>query len=346
MRIGLLGAIFAAATAAAMAYNNVDAATAGFTITLALQVRMALSTITSQASSINHGLNSIERLLNLTDMPKEAADGTLIDQPWPSEGKIEVQDLTVRYDAALPAVLQQVSFDVKPRQRLGIVGRTGAGKSSLTSALLRFVEAAKGSILIDGKNISRVKLERLRRAITFIPQDAFLFSGTLRSNLDPNGDKSDAELLSALHRVHLADEVDSKLLADGVARNFSDVNMDIHTGGSNLSHGQRQLVCLARALLAQSRILILDEATSGIDTATDAAIQQVIRDEFAEATILVVAHKLMTVADFDAILVLSHGEVAQFGSPQELLGTQGMFLDMVSRSGDAEKIRSIIERCK
>ena len=229
--------------------------------------------------------------------------------------------------------LRGVSFTLRPRQRLDIVGRTGSGKTSLTSAFLRFIDSAQGSIIIDDLDISTVPLVRLRNAITIISQDPFLFSGTLRSNLDLHGDRPDKELHSALRRVHL--NLNNTKIEE---RKFLNLDMDIRPGGVNLSDGQRQLVCLARALLAQSRILILDEPTSAIDSVTDALIQQVIRQEFSEATILVVAHRLTTVTNFDSILVLHDGEVVEFGSPAELLIQKGMFWDMCTKGGRMDYI--------
>lgn len=332
VRLGFLGVIFVSATAAALVFLEIKAADAGFVITITLQLKEALMITLGKVDMISMGSNAVDRVLKLAAIPTETEEGQDPPDLWPSNGAVDVHCLTVSYDPSLPPALKALSFSIQPRQRLGIVGRTGAGKSSLTAAILRFIDPVDGNIVIDGVDVSTLKLNKLRSAITLIPQDPFLFSGTMRYNLDPYGVRSDRELLSALHRVHLTSD----------SNGFTDLDMVILSGGSNLSHGQRQLVCLARAILAQCRVLILDEATSAVDSATDGFIQQVIREEFTDATVLVVAHKLVTVADSDSILVLDNGQVVEFGSPAELVAKNGMFWDMVRQSGEHEKIQSII----
>ena len=340
VRLGFLGAVFVTVTAAALAFQNADAARAGFIITLTMQLREALSGALGSftISNIVHG--TMGRIVSLANTPIEPQDGQEPLKSWPASGAVNVQDLTVSYDTPGPPALKAVCFSIEPRQRLGIVGRTGAGKTSLTNAFLRFINPTSGKIFIDNHDTSTIPLKSLRKALKLIPQDPFLFSGTLRSNIDPTSStSSDDRLRTVLRRVHLitASESDSK---------FANLDMAIEPGGLNLSHGERQLVCLARTLLAQCRILILDEATSAIDAATDAAIQQVIRDEFVEATIIVVAHRLLTIADFDTLLVMSNGEVAEFGSPRDLFNRNGLFANMVQQSGDAAAIKAAITRSK
>ncbi|KAH6606189.1 abc bile acid transporter [Trichoderma cornu-damae] len=336
-RLGALGALFVTAAAAAMVFQGAGAAEAGFVMTFALQLRVALGAMIGRLAATDRGFNAIDRMLNLTETPRETEQGQDAPECWPEEGAVRVDNVGVRYGSDLRPALKDISFSLKPRQRLGIVGRTGAGKTSLTSALLRFVDLSEGRILIDGRDIASLKLSALRSAVMLIPQDPFLFSGTLRANLDLGQDKTDAQLWSALRRVRLIPDNDA---AEATA--FADLSMEIRPGGDNLSHGQRQLVCLARALLARCRVLVLDEATSAVDGATDAAIQQVIRREFAYATILVVAHRLVTVADSDAILVLRDGEAAEFGSPAELMAREGEFWHMVRQSADADKMERMM----
>ena len=341
IRMGLLGTIFVANVAAAMVLNNAEAAATGFTITIALQLRKALVFIIGQVNVARTGFTAIDRVLELADIPSETEEGEEPPDCWPSKGDIEVQDLTVRYSPSLPAVLKAVSFALKPGQRLGVVGRTGAGKTSLMSAMLRFIDTAGGSVRIDSLDISKLRLKRVREAISIIPQDPYLFSGTLRSNLDLYGKHSDITLLSVLRQIQFLSTKDAK----GI--HASDLDMTIHSGGSNLSHGQRQLVCLARVMLEDAcRILVLDEATSAVDGSTDNVIQQAIQDNFPKTTILVVAHRLLTVANFDSILVLSEGNIVESGTPQDLLQKRGMFCDMVNHSGEGDKIRSVIRECK
>ncbi len=315
-RLDLVGAAFVATTVAAMVLQKSDAATAGLAITTALHLTKTISGTLNRIGILHMGLNAIGRVLDLTEIPTETKEGDNPPDSWPTEGAVKVVGLTVRYDPASPPALRGVGFSLQPRQRLGVLGRTGAGKTSLANACLRFIDVPPGMVFIDGIDISTVKLARLRSAVAIVPQDPFLFSGTLRSNLDVYGDKSDEQLQSALHRVCLVSDEHNN-------EKFASLDMVIHPGGTNISHGQRQLVCLARALLAHCRLLILDEATSAIDSITDTAIQKIIRKEFSEATVIVITHKLANVADFDALLVLADGKVAGFGPPAETMANGG-----------------------
>lgn len=349
VRLGFLGAVFVTTTAAALVSSQSDPASAGFTITLALQLKTTLGGAFAKIGALRMASNAIDRVLDLAATPAESNEGEDPPEAWPSEGRVVVRDLTVRYggeETASPPALRGISFSLAPRQRLGIVGRTGAGKTSLTNALLRYIDPLEGSILIDGLDISTLKIARLRSAVALIPQDPFLFSGTLRENLGPQFVKGDQEsddvLRSTLRRVRLIREAGG---GDGNGGNdgLADLDMQLSPRGANLSHGQRQLVCMVRAMLARCRVVILDEVTSAVDSATDAAIQAVIRDDFADATILVVAHRLASVAEFDAILVLGDGQVVEFGPPRELMARRGVFWDMVMKSGDSEMIRTMID---
>jgi len=236
----------------------------------------------------------------------------------------------------------------------------------LSLALFRFLEARKGSILIDGVDISTIKLSDLRTRLAIIPQDPVLFSGTIRSNLDPFDEFSDHQVKEVLSRVHLTPSVDNTpvpellvepaLISSSTSTNtavapenkenaniFLDLSSAISSSGTNISQGQKQLLCLARAILSRPRLLILDEATSAVDMVTDGLIQRSIREEFANTTLLVVAHRLSTVADFDRILVMSDGIAAEFGSPKELLSkNEGVFKGMVAQSGEQEELEKII----
>ncbi|OAA38516.1 ABC transporter-like protein [Beauveria brongniartii RCEF 3172] len=232
---------------------------------------------------------------------------------------------------------------VESRQRVGIVGRTGSGKTTLTNAILRFIDVAQGQIIIDGVNVSTLKLNILRKAITLIPQDPFLSSRTLRSNVNLSGTKSDSLVLEVLRRVHLIPTAATKDVRNHTSE-FFHLDMEIKPGGVNLSYGQRQLLCLARALLDRCPILILDEATSGVDDATDTAVQRVLREQFSHATILVVAHRLLTVADFDSILVMRDGNVAEIGPPRALTAKRGLFWDMVQQTGDCERVMQAMRK--
>merc|ERR1712012_49796 len=245
-------------------------------------------------------------------------------ESWPREGKIELQDYSTRYREGLDLVLRQVSATIQGGERVGIVGRTGAGKSSLTLALFRLIEPASGRILIDGVDISELGLHRLRSRLTIIPQDPVLFSGTLRHNLDPFEQYSDDAVWSSLRQSHLSDFVTG--LASGLQHEVSE-------GGENLSVGQRQLICLARALLRKTKVLVLDEATAAVDLETDDLIQSTIRAEFQGCTIITIAHRLNTVLESNRVVVLDQGKLVEFESPAALMAkTNSVFYGMAKNA--------------
>jgi ABC-type multidrug transport system fused ATPase/permease subunit len=265
-------------------------------------------------------MTSVERLMEFVEAPTEidylpsSVEGTAPTENWPSKGTLSFKDVRLRYRDG-PLVLQDLSFDVPGGSSVGVCGRTGAGKSSLITALFRIVELERGSITIDGVDIARVDLSSLRSSLAIIPQDPVIFSGTLRYNLDPAGVYSDADVHRVLALVRLKPLVEK--LAKGIEEPLDDM-------GSSLSQGERQLVCFARALLRQARVLVLDEATSGVDVETDTLIQSVLRDESAASTagrptIVTIAHRLQTIIDYDSILVLGNGKVLEHGPPQALL---------------------------
>jgi ABC-type multidrug transport system fused ATPase/permease subunit len=332
-RLGMLGVVFVTVVAYAVAVGGANAALAGFSLTFALQYTGALGGLLHGMTSIELGFNAVERVVEYAEIETEPEGGIDAPAAWPTEGRIEVDHLTVSYAEGLPDVLQDVNFTIGAGERVGVVGRTGAGKSTLAAVLFRLLEPKTGSVRIDNIDISTLKLDHLRSRLAIIPQDPFLFSGTLRSNLDMEGHLDDYDLHQALQRVHLVEEDDSTpetptqqpSCNDGTPtpttnKNlFANLSHPITSGGANLSQGQRQLCCLARALLRRPKLVVLDEATSAVDRATDAAIQISLRREFAGCTVLVVAHRLSTVADFDRLLVLDGGRVAEMGTPEELL---------------------------
>lgn len=310
-------------------------------------------------------MNAVERVAEYSNNPIED-QGATIDVPavWPTEGRLQISDLVAGYAPELPPVLKGLSFTVEKNNRVGVVGRTGAGKSSLTLALFRFLEAREGSVHIDGIDVSKISLHALRSRLAIIPQDPVLFSGTVRSNVDAFDHHSDSELYEALERVHLIrstgspsrDELNSARPSSGSASGtetpteldsntniFRSLSSRISEGGLNLSQGQRQLLCLARAIVSRPKIMVLDEATSAVDMATDELIQRSIREEFQDSTLIVIAHRLSTIADFDKILVMEDGRAVEFDEPRVLLRkVGGVFRSMVEQSGEVGVLRGII----
>jgi len=359
----MVGSVFAAIVAGVViSLPSIKAALGGFCLTYALEYSGSFLWTVRHYTNLELDMNAAERIIEFSQLPTESIDG--IDPPaaWPSEGRMEVHNLSVTYAPDLPYVLKDLTFSVERNQRIGVVGRTGAGKSSLTLAIFRFLEAQTGSIYIDGIDISKIKLSALRSRLAIIPQDPVLFSGTIRSNLDPFEDRTDAELQDALSRVHLVPSSDSGNItpvpgtstptsASEIASNkniFKSLSSAISPSGLNLSQGQRQLLCLARAIVSRPKIMVLDEATSAVDMATDALIQRSIREEFEGSTLIVIAHRLSTIADFDKILVLGEGKVVEFGTPKELMEAgvegdgKGVFREMVEQSGERTNLEAII----
>ncbi|TCD68253.1 hypothetical protein EIP91_011219 [Steccherinum ochraceum] len=283
--------------------------------------------------------NSLERVqqyLEIEHEPKPSSDG-VPPAYWPSSGKLSVEGLSARYSADGPSVLHDVSFTVNSGERVGIVGRTGSGKSSLTLALLRCI-LTEGKVFLDDLPTNTLNLDSLRSSITIIPQVPELLSGTIRQNLDPFEEHDDAVLNDALRASGLfslqRDDDDVKLTLDSA----------IASGGGNLSVGQRQILALARAMVRRSKLLILDEATSAIDYETDNAIQESLRTGLdKDVTLLTIAHRLQTVMDADKIMVLDAGRLVEFGTPRELLKNEhGVLRALVDESGDKDNLHSLL----
>ncbi|XP_076093490.1 ATP-binding cassette sub-family C member 3-like isoform X1 [Mytilus galloprovincialis] len=302
--------------------TDINGGDIGLALTYAVQIIIAMNIVVRGVSEMQMNVVSIERCEEYTHLPPEA-DWIQRQRPpleWPQKGTIQFCNYKTRYRSGLELVLNGINCNIRNGERVGIVGRTGAGKSSLTQALFRLIEPAEGSIVIDDITTTTIGLHDLRRKITILPQDPVLFSDTLRVNLDPLEKFSDNELWKALDRAHLKE----------YAMNQSGQLMsELGEGGSNLSVGQRQLVCLARTLLHKTNILILDEATAAVDMETDDLIQQTISEEFAECTILSIAHRLNTVMDYDRIMVMDKGMIVEFDEPENLLkNVDGTFYSM------------------
>ena len=306
---------------------------AGLALTSALNLTGLMSWMVRQTTELEVNMNSVERLVEYDDEPTEAPAIIPGNRPlpeWPTRGQLSVEDLVVRYRPELDPVLHGISFEVRGCEKIGIAGRTGCGKSTLMMALYRIVEPWSGRVVIDSIDVSTIGLRDLRSRLSLVPQDPIVFSGTIRSNVDPfNSVSNDEEIWEALKQAGLAATV--RGMDGGLDANIAET-------GSNLSSGQRQLLCMARALLRSSRILILDEATSSIDTATDKIIQSTISNAFKNSTVLTIAHRLHTIINNDRVLVLDAGNVAEYDSPAALLAKpDGAFKRLVSESKRAVK---------
>ncbi|XP_045472447.1 probable multidrug resistance-associated protein lethal(2)03659 [Harmonia axyridis] len=280
-----------------------------------------------QWSELENQMTSTERVIEykyIENEPKRPAV-TNIPKQWPTEGRLVFKNVNLRYKEGDPYVLKEVSFTVQPKEKIGIVGRTGAGKSSIITCLFQLYPI-EGSIIIDGIDTTKLPLEDVRNKISIIPQEPVLFSGTMRKNLDPFEEYSDEVLWNALEQVELKETVDE--MTQGLHSLVSD-------SGSNFSVGERQLVCLARALIRNNKILVLDEATANVDPYTDSLIQKTIRNKFADCTVLTVAHRLNTVMDSDKILVMRAGRVEEFDHPHLLLEKkEGLLYGLVQATGE------------
>ncbi|KAK6455815.1 P-loop containing nucleoside triphosphate hydrolase protein [Scheffersomyces xylosifermentans] len=320
----------------------------GFIMINALSITGTLNAIIRFWADIETRSVSVERVIEYCNLKPEAA--TIVEdhrpvESWPETGAISFKNYTTKYRENLDPVLKDISIDIKPREKIGIVGRTGAGKSTLSLAVFRIIEPTGGYIEIDGVNTSTIGLYDLRHKLNIIPQDAHAIEGSVRQNLDPFDQHTDEELWKVLEMAHLKEHI-AQMKTKKEAKEDEEVDptaeveyeiglaAKVQEGGSNLSSGQRQLLSLARALLNPSRVLILDEATAAVDVQTDKIIQETIRKEFNDKTILTIAHRLETILDSDRVLVLERGEVKEFDAPKALLSNEdSMFYSLCKEGG-------------
>jgi len=306
----------------------------GLALSYSIEVTSFLKHGVMMIARLEADMSSVERILYYTDniepeAPYEIPDADPEPGTWPTAGEIEFSKASMRYRDG-PLVLKELSLTVKGGEKIGVCGRTGSGKSSLMISLFRIseIEEDGGKILIDGVNARNIGTGSLRMNLSIIPQDPVMFSNTVRYNLDPFAKSTDEELWDVLKKVRLTDVIAElpKGLDDEVAE-----------GGENFSQGQRQLLCIARSLLRKPKILVMDEATASIDNQTDAAIQEMIRENFADATVLTIAHRLNTIMDSDRVLVLDEGRIAELDTPENLLAKKdGHFRAMVEKSRAAQ----------
>ncbi|KAJ6723967.1 hypothetical protein OIU74_008348 [Salix koriyanagi] len=292
---------------------------AGLAVTYGINLNVLQASVIWNICNAENKMISIERVLQYSSVTSEAPlvlEGSRPPNKWPELGAICFKDLQIRYAEHLPSVLKNINCTFPGRKKVGVVGRTGSGKSTLIQALFRIVEPREGSIIIDDVDISKIGLQDLRSRLSIIPQDPTMFEGTVRGNLDPLGQYADYEIWEALEKCQLGDLVRAK-----------DEKLDspVVENGDNWSMGQRQLFCLGRALLKKSRILVLDEATASVDSATDGVIQKIISHEFKDRTVVTIAHRIHTVIDSDLVLVLSDGRVAEYDTPARLLEREESF---------------------
>ena len=348
---GVLGSVLAFLVCLACVSGHVGSAAVGFAVSSVLGFTEALDWCIRQFADTEAAMAAVERLSLYYNAAPEGDSGsrafhgdddanaianalrleapsrnakTRLPGGWPSQGHIQFVNVVLRYGPSLPPVLHGISFAIGPRERVAVVGRTGAGKSSVLTALLRVVELSSGTIAIDSVDISTVGLADLRTKVAIVPQDAVLFSGALRFNLDPSMQRPDAELWAALERTSMRETI---------MRNEGGLDQHVTANGDNFSAGQRQLLCLARALLRSTKILLMDEATASIDLYTDSIIQRSLRDHFSGCTIITIAHRINTILDYDKVLVMDAGRAIEYDRPGVLLANpDSLFTKLVAKA--------------
>ncbi|KAL3662988.1 hypothetical protein V7S43_011931 [Phytophthora oleae] len=311
--------------------GKIGSMTSGLSLTYALMLTSVIQWVMRSVDRVDNATTSVERLLFFREIEREEDGGKRIadlvtnqQHTWPSRGAVRFKGLCLRYRPELPLVLKGVNMEVAAGEKVGICGRTGAGKSSLMIALFRICDFDSGRVLIDDVDIATINLRELRRSLAIIPQDPVLFSGPLRENLDPFHEYSDERIWHVLKQVHMA---------NSLRRWGAGLDFEVAEGGDNLSVGQRQLICIGRALLKDSKVVVLDEATANVDTATDALIQTTIQETFEDKTVLTIAHRINTIMHCDKIAVMDAGRVAEFDSPSALLAQpQSVFAALTKTS--------------
>lgn len=320
LRLQLISvAIITGVSLIAVIQHQYDIANPGFiglAISYALSITSSLAGVINAFTETEREMIAVERLNQYLEVPSETAY-YVMDAPfaWPGQGVLSFKNVTLQYRKDLNPSLKRISFETRPSEKIGVVGRTGAGKSSLIAALFRLVDLLEGVISIDSIDIKNLSLATLRSRMFCIPQDPFLFSGTLRANLDPLGEFTDDEVWSALRKANLFDTIDS----------LGGLKCCIDGSGSNFSVGQKQLICLARAVLHNPKILCIDEATANVDEETDKIIQNALRTAFRNSTVVTIAHRVQTILDSDRVLVMHQGEIVEFDSPDVLMSDSNSY---------------------
>lgn len=321
--------IFVVAILAVTSRFNVNPSTTGLVLSYTMQVTGMIGWMVRQFAEVENNMNATERVHHYGTRLEVEADFESTTPPpptWPSQGEIIFKDVNMAYREGLPLVLKGLNLHIKAGERVGIVGRTGAGKSSILAALYRMSELSSGSIIVDGIDTASIGLHELRSKLSIIPQDPVLFAGTVRSNLDPNNEYNDHDIWQSLLKTRFV----TGEMSD--PKNAITLDSSVDDEGLNFSLGQRQLIAMARAMLRHSKILVLDEATSSVDFETDSLIQSTIQTEFPGTTLLCIAHRLKTIVHYDRVCVMHQGSVAEFDSPKALYDQGGVFRSMCDRS--------------
>jgi ABC-type multidrug transport system fused ATPase/permease subunit len=299
----------------------------GLLLTYCFSLQRNLTRGLKQTTTLETSMICFERCLEYTKIQSEASKKLNIDNTlknWPKEGKIEFINFSTKYRPDTEIVLSNLNFLIEPNKKIGICGRTGSGKSTITLCLFRILESITGKILIDDIDISKIGLDKLRSSLTIIPQDPCLFQGTLKYNIDPLNKYSNEEILNVFQKIGF-DYI--------INKNPKGFNMEVAEGGTNLSVGEKQLICISRAILRKTKIIIMDEATANIDYETESIIQKAIGEIMNDATIITIAHRIKTIIKYDKILVLDKGVLMDFDSPEELLKKkEGIFYELYNKS--------------
>ncbi|KAG9294784.1 hypothetical protein G9A89_000424 [Geosiphon pyriformis] len=332
-RVDLIGALLVLGCCLlAVIDTSIDASDAGLIVSNSFQILLFFSIMSRTMGEVHDNMKSVDeaRAMSNLDAEHEPSPEQMIEPAtsWPSKGTIQFENVVMPYLPNTPPTLKGISFEIREGEKIGVVGRTGAGKSSLIVALYRLAEISEGRIHVDNVDCSQLRLNTLRSSMAIIPQEPVMFSGTLRSNLDPFGERSDEELWDVLTKC---------LLGPTLRSNPDGLNAQVEQLGANFSLGTQQLICLARAMLNPSRILLLDEATAALDSDTNAAVQQVLQEHFSDRTIFTIAHRLDTIIDSDRILVMNAGVVAEYETPESLLSdSESIFYELCMNTGRAQ----------
>ena len=305
--------------------DSFDAAAIGLMLDYSIEISEELLEAFEQASQVERSLVSLERCDAFTKLPSENYEDeklkeskyNLSDTSWPSNGKLTFENFSIKYRDDCDLALKNINLEINPGEKIGIIGRTGSGKSSLTLSLFRVIEAFEGKIDIDGENIRDIPLKKLRRSLSIVPQEPFLLEGTLKTNLDPLNLYSDSELEEVLKVVKLYEMLEQDKANQNTVLNGLDTKIKEY--GNNLSFGCRQLLCFARAILRKSKIIILDEATSSVDQNTEDIITNAVDVMFKDSTVITIAHRINTVKTCDKVIVMDEGQIVEIGNPNELI---------------------------